>query len=137
MNIYKITNISENVGKRDPNYKSILTLKYVNNLKEEKLLIKPGETVYLSINKLPISAHSLRVKNLISVSEISESELKKVLLNKKEIKKQVPLKSSALLKTEKKITVKTKTATKTTAKKTTKKGTKKTDEGYFNHTIKE
>ena len=129
MNIYKITNISGNIGKRDPNYNSTLMLNYINKLKKEKLLIKPGETVYLSIDKLPISAHSLRVKNLISVSEISEAELKKALPKKKQVEKQVPSKSSVSSKTTKK------TDENTTKKTTAKKTTKKTDEGYFSHTV--
>ena len=73
---YKITNLTNTAGKRDLKYNSMLGIDYVDAMQKKKIEIKPGETVYLTISSLPLSVHKLRVNKLISVIEISDTELR-------------------------------------------------------------
>jgi hypothetical protein len=75
MSTYKITNITNTLGKRELKNNSILTVDYVDGITKKSLNIKPGEFVYLTVPTLPLSVHRLRVKNLITVIEVSQSDL--------------------------------------------------------------
>lgn len=77
MSIYKITNISNLVGKRDNKFNSNVEIEYVDGIVKKTINIKPSETIFLTIDSLPLSIHRLRVKNLISVLEVGEHELTK------------------------------------------------------------
>lgn len=79
MSTYKITNISQLAGKRDAKYNSTIDIEYVDEMVKKTINIKPNETIYLTVSSLPLSVHRLRIKNLITVSEISTSELNKLL----------------------------------------------------------
>ena len=79
MNVYKIVNITNQKNKRDFNYNKEITFDYVDNMAKKIIKIKSGETVYLKISLLPISLRKLRAKNLVTVSEISEEEMIKVM----------------------------------------------------------
>lgn len=79
MNTYKITNLTNTAGKRDPHFNSVLNIDYVDAMMKKTVTVKPGETIYLQISTLPLSVHRLRVKKLISVVEISRSELKNAI----------------------------------------------------------
>jgi len=75
MSTFKITNITNTIGKREPKYNSVLTIEYIDKMMKKHITIKAGDTIFLTLPSLPISAHSLRVKNLITVSEVSSDEL--------------------------------------------------------------
>ena len=75
MSTFKITNITNTIGKREAKYNSILNIEYVDKMTKKSIAIKAGDTIYLTLGKLPISAHLLRVKNLITISEVSNDEL--------------------------------------------------------------
>ena len=79
MTNYKITNITNTAGKRDPKFNTTLNIDYVDSMVKKNITVKPGETIFLQINSLPLSVHSLRVKKLISVVEVSNNELKNSL----------------------------------------------------------
>lgn len=79
MNTYKITNITNLIGKRDIKFNSTLDITYVDSMIEKTIKIKPDETIYLQISSLPLSVHRLRVKKLISVVEISDNQFKRRL----------------------------------------------------------
>jgi hypothetical protein len=72
---YKITNITNTAGKRDFKYNSSLDIEYVDEMTKKSITVKPGDSIYLTVHTLPLSVHRLRVKNLITVSEVSEKEL--------------------------------------------------------------
>jgi len=76
MNTYKITNLTNTAGKRDPKFNATLDIDYVDAMMKKTVRVKPGETIFLQISTLPLSVHRLRVKKLISVVEVSPSELK-------------------------------------------------------------
>ena len=75
MNVYKITNITHLLGKRDNDYNSTLRIKYVDGMITKTLILAPQEIMFLSITTLPLSVHRLRIKKLVSVTEIANKEL--------------------------------------------------------------
>jgi hypothetical protein len=95
MSVYKITNITNSLGKREYKYNSPVEFDYVDNMMKKKISIKPGDTTYLTINSLPLSIHRLRVDRLITVTEISAKELNHVISDSKP-------KVAPIVKTEKK-----------------------------------
>lgn len=83
MNTYKITNITDKLGKRDVNNNSTLNISFVDEMIPKTIPLKPSDVMYFTGEYLPLSVHRLRVKNLVSVIEISERELKDIQDTKK------------------------------------------------------
>jgi len=103
MNTYKITNITNLAGKRDFKFNSELDIEYVDNITKKTISVKPGDTVYLTVASLPLSVHRLRVKNLITVAEVSAIELAKTI---NEIKPKVEKKIAVEENEERKLAAK-------------------------------
>lgn len=126
MNSYKITNITNLVGRRDSKFNTIIDIEYIDNRIKKTIKLKAGETVFLTVNSLPLSIHRLRIKGLININEVSVTELAKTMEKErpKTIKKLKKIKKPVVV-VEKKDNVvdntqkKTKTTTKTTTKKKT------------------
>jgi hypothetical protein len=72
---FKITNITNILGKRHPNYNTPLNIEYVNGFKKFNYSLRPNEEFFLTVSQLPISVHKLRMKNFVTVVEIGEKEL--------------------------------------------------------------
>jgi len=131
MNTYKITNITNKVGKRDPKFNSVVNIEYVDNRTRKKIMLKAGQDVFLTVQSLPLSVHRLRIKKLIDIVEVSPVELQKKMeaanpkpapkkpkaVKKPVAKKPVEAKPEPVVE-EKKTTTK-KTSTRTPRKKTT------------------
>lgn len=79
MSTYKITNITNTIEKRNVKHNSILNVEYVDGMEKKSIKIKPNETVFITISTLPLSVQRLRVKNLVSVTEIDSNELNKAI----------------------------------------------------------
>jgi hypothetical protein len=79
MSTYKITNITNLAGKREFKYNSVLDIDYVDEMMKKTVSVKPGDSLYLTVPTLPLSVHRLRVKKLITVTEISSEELEKAM----------------------------------------------------------
>lgn len=79
MKTFRITNITNLLGKRSFKQNSELEVEYVDGMIKKTLKIKPQETIYLSLSSLPLSIHRLRIKGLVTVSEVSAKELKAVM----------------------------------------------------------
>jgi hypothetical protein len=79
MSTYKITNITNTIEKRNINFNSILNVEYIDGMKKKGIVIKPNETIYITISSLPISVQRLRIKNLVSVIEVDSTELNKAI----------------------------------------------------------
>lgn len=126
MNTYKITNITNSFGKRDLNYNMPVTIVYVDNMIKKSIILKAGDTVYLSIMSLPLSIHRLRAQGLIIVVE-SFDDPKVIMENENKANKKP---ESKITKNKKKVEKKTTTApskkTTSTKKKTTDKETSST-----------
>ena len=78
MNTYKITNLTSKLGKRDTNYNSTLKVSYIDGMERKNMFIKPNEEVYFTAASLPISLHKFRVKGLVSISDVTDKELRNV-----------------------------------------------------------
>jgi hypothetical protein len=89
MNTYKITNITNLAGKRDFKFNSELDIEYVDNMIKKVVKVKPNESIFLTVETLPLSVHRLRVKNLVTITEISKNELNALLESKKPKKAKV------------------------------------------------
>ena len=74
MSTYKITNITNHVNKRDNKYNSVLDIEYIDNMTKKTTQIRPNDSVYLTVQSLPLSAHKLRMKGLVTISEVSSNE---------------------------------------------------------------
>lgn len=81
MNSYKITNITNQANKRDNIYNTIVEIEYVDNIIKKKVTIKPGEYIYLTLHKLPISVNKLQIKKMVTVLEVNANELNNVIKN--------------------------------------------------------
>ena len=75
MNTYKITNVTDTAGKRDFKFNSPLNIEYVDNMMKKTVTVYPGKSLYLTVADLPLSVHKLRIKNLVSVVEVSQNEV--------------------------------------------------------------
>ena len=83
MNTYKITNITNLLGKREINFKKVVDVEYLDKRNKKINKLKAGESMFLSIASLPLSVHRLRIKGLISISEVSPAELAKTIAKPK------------------------------------------------------
>jgi len=78
MNTYKIINITDKLGKRAANYNSTLKISYVDRMERKTMFLKPNEEVYFTTDSLPISLHKFRVKGFVSISDVTDKELRKL-----------------------------------------------------------
>ncbi len=83
MSTYKITNVTNLLGKRDFKYNSTLEIEYIDKITKKIIKLSAGETIFLVVPSLPLSVHRLRIKNLITVAEISANELEKIINDSK------------------------------------------------------
>lgn len=83
MKTFKITNITNLLGKRSFKQNSELEAEYVDGMIKKTLKIKPQETVYLSLQSLPLSIHRLRIKGLVTVTELAAKEIKAIVAENK------------------------------------------------------
>jgi hypothetical protein len=90
MNTYKITNITNQLNKRESQYNSNVDIQYVDNMIKKTITVKPGETVYLSIDKLPTSIHKLKMKNFIIVLFMDTVELEHLIDKSKAKTVEIP-----------------------------------------------
>jgi len=79
MSTFKITNITNQAGKRDFKYNSILDIEYVDGMSKKTAKIRPGDTMFLTVSTLPLSVQRLKLQNLITVVQIDAAELAKVI----------------------------------------------------------
>ena len=47
---YRITNITDTLGKREAKYNATLDLNYIDSMMKKTIKVKPSETVYLQIH---------------------------------------------------------------------------------------
>jgi len=118
MNTYKITNITNLVGKRDSKFNSVVNIEYVDNRTKKTIVLKAGEDVFLTIQSLPLSVHRLRIKKLINVLEVSSVELKKSI---EKLKPKLKFRAVKKLVIEKEKVVETKEPVTITKKTTTRR----------------
>lgn len=90
MSTYKITNITNLAGKRDFKYNSTLDIEYVDKMIKKTVKIKAGDSLFFTVPSLPLSVQKLRIQKLVTVTEISESELAKNINQQKKLNVKKP-----------------------------------------------
>ena len=75
MSTYKITNITNSLGKRESKYNTTIEIDYIDNMTKKNVKVRAGDSVFLTAPTLPLSVQRLRLKNLVAVVEISLEEL--------------------------------------------------------------
>ena len=73
MNNYKITNITNQLGKRDANFNSVLDIEYIDGMTKKVFKLTPNQTVFMKLVSLPISVHKMRIKNFVIVNEVNDA----------------------------------------------------------------
>ena len=73
MAYYKIKSLTSKLGKRHMDKDAVLGITYQDGFKEKNHMLHPGGILYISTPSLPINIHKLRMKNLVSVSEIEKN----------------------------------------------------------------
>ncbi len=86
---YKITNITKNIDKRNPNYNSSLTIEYPENMMKKTLILKPDQEVIMVLSSLPQSINHLRMSQMVLVEEINEFQVDKIMNKQKPISKPI------------------------------------------------
>jgi hypothetical protein len=83
MNNYKITNITNRLDKRTPNFNSIVKIEYIENMVKKSINLSPNKELIISLPYLPQSVNQQRMNKLIIVDEINNYQVN--LLYNKEI----------------------------------------------------
>jgi len=78
MSTFKVTNRTSTRAKRDVNFNSTVDIDYIDDMERKVIGLKPNETIYFTAKSLPLSLHKLRIKGLVSVTEVSDSQLSKL-----------------------------------------------------------
>lgn len=127
MNHYKITNVTNSLGKRDMHFNTTLNVEYVDKFEKKIIKIEPNETIILTIDTLPLSLQRLKLRNLITIIPINSNELKKEHDVKKKKVVDIPKQSKIKKSVEtKKLNNKTEAKSSTSRKSST--STKNSDE---------
>lgn len=83
MNTYKITNITNSIAKRDIHYNTTIDIEYVVSMSKKIISIKPGNSVFLTIPSLPISIQRMKIKKMITVTEMTPLEMDSIINSNK------------------------------------------------------
>jgi hypothetical protein len=121
MKTFKITNITNFAGKREPKFNTAIDIEYIDNRTKKIINLKAGKEVFLTVDSLPLSIHRLRIKKLITIEEVNLSEqnkltekskpIKKVIIEKPKPIKKVIIEKKEEFEVEKKNSIKKKTIT--------------------------
>jgi len=106
MNIYKITNITNTLEKRNPNYNRVLKIEYIDEMMRKYVSLKPGKDLYVKGNKPPFMVNKLRIDGLVYVTTVKDIDIEE---EKKEKTKVTPQKKTQKKPTKNKDTKKNKT----------------------------
>ena len=86
---YKIKNITGKLPKRHVDKDRVLNVEYHVGFQKKFRKLNAGEEILLTCKTLPVSIHTLRTKNLITIIEINENEFNRL---QKPSAKKVPAK---------------------------------------------
>ena len=78
MRTYKITNITNLLGKRDRYYNTILNIDYIDGIILKNKKIIGGEVMFLTTQSLSLETHRLRLKKFIDVELATKEEIDKI-----------------------------------------------------------
>jgi hypothetical protein len=81
MGYYKIINITNTLGKREPNYNTNLKIEFSNKFTTNTINLNSGKEIIIECNYLPISIQKLRTEGLLNVIDIDKNTYLKYLNN--------------------------------------------------------
>jgi hypothetical protein len=79
MGYYKLMNVTNTLGKRDPHYNSVKNIEFKDIVGVKNIGINPGSEVIIEATYLPVSAQKLRADGFIMISEIDKGTYHKLL----------------------------------------------------------
>lgn len=93
MGKYRIKNLTNELGKRDADYNKQISFQIKNGLFKKDVVINAGDELYIELKMLPLDLQRLRIKRLVSVTEIGNLEYNSKIkeLNKKPKQKSVDI----------------------------------------------
>lgn len=97
MGKYIITSKTNTFGKRDVNYNKPLYFEVQEGLSLKKITIESGDEIYLDAAKLPIKLQSYRMKGLVTIVEISETQYRNKLNAYNKVNKQPIINTETLV----------------------------------------
>lgn len=74
MAIFKITNITNTLSKRESKYNTDVEFNIGNGIKYEKIIIKPGQLSFVECRQIPISVYKLKLNGLILIEDSNHNE---------------------------------------------------------------
>lgn len=74
MGKYRIKNLTDSFGKRDADYNKVVSFQVSNGLMKKTITIEPGDELYIELKILPLDLQRLRIKNIVTVTEIGNLE---------------------------------------------------------------
>lgn len=74
MGYFKITNITNSLGKRHPRFNTTQVIETKGLFDSVQTNILPGTSIIVESDFLPVSAHQLRVKGYVIVQEINKND---------------------------------------------------------------
>lgn len=74
MGKYKIKNLTDSFGKRDADYNKTISFQVSNGLMKKTITIEPGDELFIELKILPLDLQRLRIKNIVTVTEIGNLE---------------------------------------------------------------
>ena len=89
MAYYKIKNITNSLAKRHDNKNKTLDITYNVGFNKKTYILPVGGEMIISCMNLPVNIQTLRIKQLVTVKEISENEFLKS--QRPNAKKQEPI----------------------------------------------
>jgi hypothetical protein len=79
MSTFKITNKTSSLGKRNPKYNSPIRIEYAEKMTMKNTLIKPGDSTYLTIPKLPLSIQKQKMQGYLDIQNIAPNQLSSLM----------------------------------------------------------
>lgn len=74
MGKYKITNITNSLGKRDNKYNSVVDVKYISGVERKTISLLAGNTLFIELYTIPIELQRARLNGYIIIEEVSNLE---------------------------------------------------------------
>lgn len=94
MGKYRIKNLTDSFGKRDADYNKVVSFQVSNGLMKKTITIEPGDELFIELKILPLDLQRLRIKNIVTVTEIGNLEFNSRLKAEQNKNKPVQVKET-------------------------------------------
>ena len=94
MGKYRIKNLTDSFGKRDADYNKVVSFQVSNGLMKKTITIEAGDELFIELKILPLDLQRLRIKNIVTVTEIGNLEFNSRLKAEQNKNKPVQVKET-------------------------------------------